>query len=1051
MRVLNNLTCIGCALLLAIPAFTSKAAAADNPSEVQQTQGDKTVTGVVTDSKGFPVPGAFVAIVGNNTTGAMTDSDGKFTIKAPEGATLSVQCMGYVTYEVAVSRATNLNIRLQDDLQSLEESVVVGYGTQRKSNLTAAISTINSKSIAATTNSDVGLQLQGRVSGLNIRSNTGEPGSFDRNINVRGLGTPLFIIDGIQRTSTDFNRLNSEDIESISVLKDASAAIYGLNASNGVVIVTTHKGHDGKTRFQFNANVGFSSPTDQVKMANAYEYWVMRNRAAINKEGIEAISPDELAMWKAGGEGYESTDWYGEVMKKSTLRQEYSITADGGNDKVRYYFNVNHINDDGMLKSGDLYYKKISFRSNVTAQLLRDLEARVAVSAYTDKKTAPYSGFFNIWRGTVTMLPYQPVYANNTPPYLNDLRDGQSNNPVGLMYEDNVGYNRSTNTALNTNFELSWKPYFAPGLELKGVVAYDRLFNHGKSLRNNWKMWNYDAASDTYTASDYQSQIQMGSSYHNYQYVTTQWMANYNKTFAEAHNFGASLIFETRSSAQDWDGISKYFDFYANDQLDFTSDDKAVSTGNESKTRNLSFIGRVNYDYKGRYLLEAVVRRDGSYRYHPDVRWGTFPVVSAGWRVSEEPFMKNIGWLSNLKLRASYGVVGQDEGAAFQYLAAFKSTGGGWWEFSDGKILEGVATPALVNEKLSWTKNKLADLGIDLGFLDNRLSITFDVFRRNRTGLLAYRNASLPNTYGASFPQENLNSNRTQGIEISASWQDRIGEFFYSISGNYTFARTMNRYVERGDYISQWNEYRNGGDYRWSGLTWLFKADGQFKNEEEILNYPVYSTTLGNKYMLPGDWKIEDTNGDGVIDGDDVRPIGLQNGGTPLMNYGLTLSGQWKGLDFNILFQGAALFNTYHSLSYTIPFWENGNIPSYYMDSWHHADEYDPTSAWVPGEFPAIREGANKGYNESFESTQNYLDCSYLRLKNIEIGYTINQPFIRKAGLQSVRVFVSGHNLLTFCNKYVKAYDPETIAGSANTGWVYPLMRTFNVGVNVNF
>ena len=1057
MKVFKTLN-VGCkalaccaALLFAGSTLVTYAAPA-SPETSLEAQADRTVSGVVVDEMGDPIVGAFVTVAGKPSLGVMTDIDGKFSLKAPSGSTITVSCIGFLNAEAAAG--SDLTIKLMTDLQNLEEAVVVGYGTQKKANLTGAISNINEKAISATTSTDLTSKLQGKVSGLNIRNTSGEPGSYNNTINIRGFGTPLFIIDGIQRSSTDFNRLNSEDIESVSVLKDASAAIYGLNAANGVILVTTKTGKGGKTRFQFNANVGISSPANRVEMCDAYGYYLLRNDAAINAGGDAYISSEELAKWESGE--YTSTDWYDETFKSNTVRQEYSVSAEGGSEKVQYYFNLNSTQDEGLLKSGDLNYDKLSFRSNVKAQLTETLQAKINVSAWKDNRTTPTSGFFNIWRGATTAIPWKTVYANNQEGYYNDVRDGQSYNPVAISYSDNVGYNRWDNTAIQTDFDLSWKPKFAPGLEIKGNVAYDARFYHNKALTLKCPLYTYAEETDSYTEQYWSSKSSIGEYRSNETWLTTQLQANYKKTFAEKHNLALTYVFETRSYDESHNNTNKYYDFYTNDQVDYAGDTDMTSTGNESHTRNMSHIGRINYDYAGKYLLEVAARYDGSYRYHPNVRWGFFPVVSLGYRISEENFIKdNVNWLSNLKIRGSYGAIGQDAGNAFQYISAFKSSGGGWAEFEDGVITEGVSNPALVNENLTWTTAYLANIGLDLGLFDSKLNFTFDAFQRDTKGILAYRNVSVPNTYGASFPQENLNSNRVHGLEFSASYQDRIGDFFYSISGNCTVSRTMNLYIERSSFLSQYSQWRNGSDYRNTNIAWIYNYIGQFTSQEQIDNYAVYGGTNGNKYVLPGDWMYEDTNDDGVIDGDDCMPIsyGYSTDGSnqPVWNYGLTLSGSWRGFDINILFQGAAGFTTYHGLTYTIPFWENGNVPTWFLDCWHHEDRYDASSPWVAGEWPAIRLGSYAPYQNSYASTMSYLDCSYVRLKNVEIGYTFTQPFIKKIGLDQVRLFVSGNNLLTFCNKYVKPYDPEVMAGSANTGWVYPLMKTFNMGINVNF
>lgn len=1006
-----------------------------------------TVSGVVVDANGDAVPGVF--LVGENDAHASTDLDGNFSITVSAGSEIVTSCLGFAPYRFRASAKNNMRITLVEDSMSLEESVVVGYATQKKAVITGAVTAVSDKAISTTTSNDFVSKLQGKVSGLNIKANSGTPGGYDTSINIRGFGTPLFIIDGAKRTDTEFYKLNSEDIESISVLKDASAAIYGLNAANGVVIVTTKSGNSyGRTRFQFNSNFGFSSPTDRIRMADGYEYYYLRNAASINAGDSPYISPEELEKWRTGE--YVSTDWYGETFKKSSLRQEYSLSAEGGSEKVKYYFNFNYTDDNGLLRSGDINYNKWNFRSNVTAQLAPGLKGNVNVSGYIDSKTNPSADIFNIYRGTVTSLPYKPVYANNNPLYYNGVKDGQSYNPVAQSYEENVGYKREANTNAQVALNLTWVPTFFQDLELKGSVYFDTIFYTRKGLRKNWKMYSYDVVTDTYAEEDWNPLVKITNAYDKSRRLTAQLQANYRKTIAENHNLAASFIFESKAADSENNSIEKYFDFYTNDQIDYAGDKDMKTTGNEGHTRNLSFIGRLTYDYKGKYLLEAAVRHDGSYRYHPDVRWGTFPVVSAGWRISEEKWMKDIKWLSNLKLRGSYGIIGEDAGEAFQYVIGYTISGGGWWEYDPSGVVTGVSSPALVNEHLTWTKSYLADLGLDMGFFDNRLNITADVFCKDKTGMLAYRNVSIPNTFGATFPQENLNSNRTQGIEFSFSYQDRVGDFFYTISANTTFGRTKYLYIERSEDNSSWSKYTGNYTNRWNDLAWIYNCIGVFQNQEEIDNYALYDATVGNKYVLPGDYKYEDVNGDGLINDDDKRPISLANGTTPAWNYGLTLSGSWRGLDMSILFQGAAGFVTYYSGPYAEPFWMDGNIPAFYMDAWHHEDPYDSESPWVAGEYPSIRPSSKDPYR-NWPSQMSYKDCSYVRLKNVELGYTFNQKWLKKAHIEKVRIFVNVNNVLTICDKHVKAYDPEKVAGLYSLGWNYPLLKTFNAGINLNF
>lgn len=1025
--------------------YESSASAALSPSE-------KVIKGFVLDETGVAVIGAGVVRKDKPTVGAVTDLKGEFTMTVPIGATLVVSYIGYVDAEFTVGSGSDYTVTLHQNINNLDEVVVVGYGSQKKVNLTGAVSSISDASINNTVNSSIIPKLQGKVPGLNIRLNSGQPGATEMNINVRGLGTPLIVIDGIIRESMDLHRINPEDVEDISVLKDAAAAIYGMNATNGVIIITTKQGKEGKTRFRFSSNFGISEPTDVVKMCNAAQFYELRNEANVNYGLPAYISQDELSLWQAGGTGYESTDYYNETMKKFATHQEYGLSAEGGSEKVSYYFDLNYLDDEGLLRSNDMWYNKLNFRSNITAKLTRDITARVNVSAYKTNQYSPVSGIFSIWRGIVSQLPYKRAYANDNKDYYQRLEDGQAKNPVVLADADATGYSKNEDTNVNTNFELTYAPEWLKGFNVKGVVSYDAVFNESKSLSKKYAVYDYEVDSDSYSPTYFNSPTSIGNSFNNRRRITYQAIANYSTAIADVHHISATVALEAVNYHQTWLNVGKYYDFFSSDQVDYAGEENATSGGNTTNTKNISFLGRFNYDYKGKYLIEFAGRYNGSYRYDPSVRWGFFPVVSGGWRMSEEPFIKdNVSWLSNLKIRGSYGVIGEDAGSAFQYISAF-TTGGGKYEFTDGKMTDGLNSPALVNKDLTWTKNKMSNIGVDFGFLDSKLAMSFDLFRRDKTGILAYRSVSLPNTFGADFPQENLNSNRTQGYEISGSYQDVIGDFSWKLTANLTWSRTMNRYIEGSStYQSDWDRWRGDNTNRWSDVVWGYKVIGQFQNQEEINNYALYNTTEGNKYVLPGDWKYEDVNKDGVIDGSDTVPISY--GETPHFNYGLGIDLTWKNFDMSVLLQGQGGFSAQYSHAYTTMFWQEANLPAYFYDRWHYSDAYDvQNSQWVSGAWPAMRTTSDANQSGIYWTSNAWRkSCTYLRIKNLSLGYTFNQSLVRKAGLSSLRVFCDITNLYTFCNKYIKPFDPESLAGGDNAGWIYPLQKSYNFGFSFNF
>lgn len=1009
-----------------------------------------TVTGTVTDTKGESLIGVTVQIEGTST-GTVTDIDGGFILSTvPSNATLEVSYVGMVTQTILVNGRSSIHIVLEEDPKTLEEVVVVGYGTQKKGNLTAAISTIKNEEILTTTHTSLAQRLQGKIPGLQIRQNTGAPGDYDAMINIRGFGTPLFIIDGTTRVSgAEFQRINPDDIENISILKDGAAAIYGMNAANGVILVTTKRGAQGKPKFQYNGAISFSSPTEMPKMSNAYQWIVMRNDAAVNMGLAPIYSEEEVEKWRQGGEGYESVDWYNETMKGSAIQQQHTFSVQGGNDKVNYYASLGYTKDPGLLKSNALNYEKYSIRSNVTARLSKYLTSEIDLSGWYDEKKGSRWSFYDIIRGTISELPIHTPYANNNQEYPAYVYDGQAYNPVVTSDPDLVGYTKGVSKSFKSSLSLIYDVPFVEGLQLKGVAYYEHGNSYSKSLNKSFTMYTYDETNDSYIPFLYGHPTTLSNGWSDGNGITLQAHLNYKKTIADNHNIGITAVYEERNGWSRSVGLQREFQFYTIDQIDMGDDNNQRTSGMEDMSGFRSLLGRLTYDYMGKYLFEIAARYDGSYRYHPDRRWGFFPVLSGGWRISEEHFFKeNVPFISNLKLRGSYGLVGEDAGNPFQHVGGFSLNSGGY-EFANGSWTSGASAPGVVNEALTWYKSNIKDIGFDLGLLDNQIKVEFDVYQRDRSGLLAYRNATLPNTFGASLPQENLNKDRVRGIEFAVGYGKQVTrDFNFNVSANFNFARTMVVYAERGPFVNSMDRWRNGQNGRWSDVVWMYDYIGQFQSEEDIINAPIQNGTLGNSLELPGDFQYRDVNNDGVIDGNDVIPLAW--GGNPKMYYGLIFNAKWKDFDFNMLWQGSGKYSVRFTHNYATMLWNDGNMPAYFYDRWHLSDPYDPNSEWVAGEWPAIRRQPDVGamYNESSVWRK---DASYVRLKSLEIGYSLPSIYLNPLGVQDLRIYLNGYNLLTICDRFVKPFDPERIEGSLNTGWVYPLNKSFNIGINLTF
>ena len=1026
-------------LLLILLAF-----AGNTLIQAQENKDFVTVSGTVIDVNRLPVIGAAVFVEGTSA-GVTTDLDGKFSLEVLSSSTVTIQLIGYKVLHFPAHSLRGRTIVLEEDTNLLDDVVVVGYGVRRKETLTGAISQISNENILTTTNSSLAQNLSGKIAGLQIRQNSGEPGDFNTTINIRGFGNPLYVIDGIPQDlgGNDFQRLNPKDIESISIIKDASAAIFGLRAANGVVIVTTNRGKKGKTKFSYDGVFGIQSPTDMPRMATRAEWAQMRNDANINAGAAPMFTPEQLAYEMTA----PSTDWYGLTMKNFATQQQHNLSASGGNDRITYYMSLGYVDENGLLRSGDLNYNKYTFRVNLSAKLTKNFTADASVSGRFDTKNSPSSGFHNIFYGTRTALPNSPAYANDNPDYLAYQR---FLHPLALASSDISGYTQDKNELISSALTLTYDFPYLKGLQFKGTVSYVNNRISNKTLVKTYNLYNYDATAEIpyQVASVQNSPSKISNAFTHTDMLTLQAQASYSKTFAGHHAVDATLVYEQHRYDSRVASLAREYSFYTNDQIDQASLNNQTNSGMEDEQTTMSLIGRVNYSYKSKYLLEFAFRNDGSYRYHPDRRWGFFPVGSLGWRISEEPFMKPVRFISNLKLRASFGVVGEDAGQPFQYIPGYTLAGGGGYEFTDGTWTEGASSPSIVNEYLTWFKSYTTDIGMDLGLFRNKLTLEFDVYQRDRTGLLATRLVSLPNTFGSSLPEENINSDRVRGFDMTISYNNNWGDFYFGVQGTLNYARSMNRYVEHAEYANSMDRWRSGVDNRWNDIAWGYIVEGQFTNENQIIYAPIQGGVDGNTKILPGDYKYKDVNEDGVIDSKDMMPIFYN--GTPKLYYGLTLSAAWRNWDFSAVLQGSGCYTVRFKEVYAEILAFDLNTPAYFADRWHLADPYDPDSGWIPGKWPASRLVTDAG-SIYLESEIWRRDASYLRLKSMELGYNLPKKWMKKINIEGIRFYFSAHNVFTVTDPFVKPFDPEKIEGTNSSGFTYPLMRSFNLGVNINF
>ena len=1020
------------------------------------------VTGHVADATGEPIIGANVTVKGT-TVGTITDIDGNFTLEVGStDGTLVVSFIGYKSAEAAIKGKSPINVILQEDTETLDEVVVVGYGTQNRKSLTGAISDVKSESLTRSVSTTTAGALSGKIAGISTRAKDARPGK-GISLEIRNMGAPLYVIDGIPyggNTGNDwlvnsevsgndvFNSLNIEDIESITVLKDASAAIYGLRASNGVVLVTTKKGKKNeKVSINVNGYYGWQNLTRFPELANAEQYTRGLAEAAQNRgeDPNSVYTKEELAKWAAGTEkGYKSYDYYDMIMRKNVPQYHVNASVTGGSERTNYYLSVAHTSQEAMMP--DFNYQRTNFQLNLDTKITNRFTIGAQVSGRYEKTNdvglPGGDGYYSAILAVFKMRPIDSPYANDNPNYIRNIDSYRNGYNPAAFRRDIAGYKDSMTRYANINAYAQYD--FGFGLTAKATFSYGYTNSRFDGYQYAYQIYTYDEASDTYNGTNAAGRwrLQIDRS------VPTRYMQlqlNYNKQIKD-HNISAVLGYE----ASDYDWSKKtYGTEPSTDYLPLLQMDEINSFGDEwSYEARAGWLARVNYDYAHKYLVELLARYDGSYLYTPSQRWGFFPGASIGWRISEENFfapLKSV--VDDLKIRASIGQTGTESGVSlFGYLSGYNWNQGS--AVLDGEYVTGLNQRGLPVTNLSWTKNTTKNIGFDLTMFGNRLTISADAFRKDITGVPAARyDVLLPSEVGYSLPNENLNKQAYIGTEAMATWTDHIGDFNYRVSGNITFSRYRNIESYKPRFSNSWDEYRNSSEDRWGGIYWGYQVIGQFQSEEEIKNYPVNLDGQGNTTLLPGDLIYKDVNNDGVINSMDERPIGFPEGWAPILSFGGNIGLEWKGIDLNIDFSGGAMQGWRQNYELTNAYHNGGNSPAYLLeDRWHRLDLYDPESEWVPGRYPAIRNGEFAYNNKNSDFWLH--NVHYLRISNLEIGYSLPTWMLKPIHAQKVRIYGSVSNLCSFDNVHQYGIDPEITAAAAV---VYPQQRTFLVGFNVTF
>ena len=1020
------------------------------------------VKGKVVDQHNEPVIGATVG-VDKGKAKTVTDIDGNYTLQVPANAKIVVNYIGMKPATQNVGGRRELNFVLQDDVSQIQDVVVVGYGTQKRGSITGSVAAVKGDEMIRTKNENPQNMLTGRVAGVRVWQKSSEPGSYNNNFDVRGMGTPLVIIDGVPRDMSDFQRMNADDIQDISVLKDASASIYGLRSANGVVLVTTKKGQAGQTKFSYNGSYTIQSPKSMPKLLDAYKTMTLYNERNLNNvNGGSKIYTDEMFDEFRNGTRRE-TDWNNLIFAKTSPQTNHNITVSGGNDKTQYFVSFGAFYQEGFFKSGDLNYHKYNITSNLTTEVYRGLKLSLNINAMSDKQNNPYCTSTDIIRNYWRQGVLFPAYADEAGTMLNYDGLDLEENTVAKMTADISGYRRYKQSQVLTSgifeYDFGTLTNVLKGLKAKIMFSYDYHLNNNTIYRKQYYQYAYDPATQTYKQKLYASSApsNLRREHYDTQQFLSQYTLSYNRDFGP-HSIAAVVGMETQRRTGD--------NFYAMRNLAFSSpylfngvEEGQVAnsaTGGIYSANYNAFIGRLNYSFAQRYLIEGQFRYDGSSKFAKGHRWGFFPSVSLGWVVSEEPWFKKIEFLKGvdqLKLRASYGEMGDDSGANYDWVAGYTypSTSGnsekGYYnQYAPGFIFGSqfvyAATPmAIPNELISWYKAKTFNVGVDFDTNNKLFGFSLDYFSRKMTGLYEYRTSVFPTVIGAKPPRENANSSRNFGMELELRHHNRIGRnFVYNVKGIVTITRQ--KYltaIQNGPYANAYDQWRNDHlNNRYQGVQFGYEGNGRYQNWDEIWNETLYH----EKNLLPGDYKYLDWNGDGEINSQDEHPYAFDQ--TPWMNYSLSVDCAYKGFDFSMLWQGSALGSmSYEEPLYSIWGQNGGGALEQYWDRWHPADEnadpYDPNIEWVKGYY------AYTGHYPSANSTFNRVSTAYLRLKQIELGYTL--PKWKAFPSLNLRVYANAYNLFTITG--VKFVDPEH--PSDDLGRLYPLNRTYTFGVQVSF
>lgn len=1023
------------------------------------------VAGTVTDGQTREaMPGVNIQVKGM-TLGAMTDIDGKYSLTVSDkNAVLIFSFIGYKSVEVPVAGKTLINVALASDVTALEEVIVTGYGTQRKVDVIGSVSTINMEDIKTVPAPTIAQSIMGKTPGVFVKNLSNQPGDLQGiSYNIRGFGEALVIIDGMPASNEEFLLLDPNDIEEFNVLKDAAtAAVYGARAGNGVILVKTRRGKEQAPKFTYTGNYSVQKITMLPHAVSSWQNAQFEN-VARESAGLTALwSQEVIDKFKAGNDpNYPNTDWWNLTLRKYAPQTIHNLSVSGGSDRVKYFVSGGYNYQESLYRSNDLKNKKYNIRTNldidVTDKFKVGIDLSVLLNNYIgpswdmDQSDEPEAGHGSL---SIMQLLYRsrPQYPAEYPDPTKYAAMGNDDlNPISATEIDKVGYKKWNSFTGDNKFTFSYDLPF--GFNAKALYNYKRTFRRQKRHEYLAPAYWYDYDSEgniqyhnhrNYNKYDWVKDEYTGSQSFNQQYILS-----WNGKFGD-HRINALTVYEHLASDGEYLSASRIRYEFDMDQLFAGPDKDKTNTGTAWQDGRVSQVVSIDYSLKDKYLFGFRARRDGSPKFPPETRWGIFPSISAGWRISEEDFFKsNVSAINSLKLRASWGKLGYDKTGNYQYLSTYSIKPASL--MVNGVVKSTIREDNIPNYNITWEEIETSNVGLDFGLFKDRLIGTIDLFYRYRSNVLGNRQISLPDIVGASMPQENIEEYSNRGLDFSILYRKPTGVVTFDIGGNVSYSRERVEYVSQPTYASEEARRRNNRIGQWSDTQWGYLADGVFTSQEEIDNWAILDGK-NNASVNVGDIKNSDMNGDGIVNTNDYVIIG--RGTSPDIMFALNGSVSFKGLRLSMLWQGAGLYDIWYGRSADLsdPFM-GGNAPFLEM----YTDSYVPENNWgIPVNtdpnpiFPRFYWSTYSTHNKTTSSSFWLKDGTYLRLKTIELSYDIPKSFTNRLKIANMRVYVSAYNALTFAA--LDFYDPEIASpiGGVDVE-VYPPTANYGCGLVLDF